>query len=192
VSERIALFPLGTVLYPQGALPLRIFETRYVDMVRRCMREGTGFGVVLINEGTETGPVGALAEVGTYARIVDFGQLPDGLLSIVARGERRFRIVGADVQKDGLNLGDIEWLEDAPSQLAGDEYTALRTTLARVLSDLGEEYPAGQSRLADALWVAGNLAQLLPAPTAFRQHVLEVDDVRARLDMLESVLAGRD
>jgi Lon protease-like protein len=192
VSERIALFPLGTVLFPQGVLPLRIFETRYMDMVRRTMREDSGFGVVLIHEGAEVGPVGSLAAVGTLARIVDFGQLPDGLLSIVARGERRFRLVGGDLQKDGLHLGDVEWLEDPPALLAEDEYTALRATLARVLADLGEDYPVGAARLDDALWVAGNLAQLMPAPAGFRQRVLEVDDVRARLDLLESVLAGRD
>jgi Lon protease-like protein len=192
MSERIALFPLGTVLFPAGVLPLRIFETRYVDMVRRCMRENTGFGVVLIREGTETGPAGKVAPVGTWARIVDFGQMPDGLLSIVARGERRFRIIGAEVQKDGLNLGDVEWLQDVPSRLAEDEYPALRATLARVLADLGDDYPAGRPQMDDALWVSGNLAQLLPAPAKFRQRVLEVDDLRARLDMLESVLAGRD
>jgi len=192
MSERIALFPLGTVLFPEGLLPLRIFERRYVDMVRRCLREETGFGVALIHEGAEVGPVGAIAAVGTLARIVDFGQLADGLLSIVARGVRRFRIVGGDVQKDGLHQADVEWLEDAPSRLAENEYTALRATLARVLADLGEDYPVRESRLEDALWVAGNLAQLLPAPASFRQRVLEVDDVRARLDMLESVLAGRD
>jgi len=192
MSERMALFPLGTVLFPAAALPLRIFETRYVDMVRRCMRENISFGVVLIQEGAEIGTVGTLAPIGTSARIVDFGQMPDGLLSIVARGERRFRIVGSDVQKDGLNLGDVEWLDDVPSRLAEDEYTALRSTLARVLADLGEDYPAGEPQLDDALWVAGNLAQLMPAPATFRQRVLEVDDVRGRLDMLESILAGRD
>jgi Lon protease-like protein len=192
VNERIALFPLGTVLFPQGVLPLRIFETRYVDLVRRCMRENSGFGVVLIQEGAEVGPVGAVASVGTFGRIVDFGQMPDGLLSIVVRGERRFRIGGGEVQRDGLNLADVEWLEDPQSRLAEDEYTALRATLARVLADLDDEYPAGEARFDDALWVAGNLAQLLPAPAGFRQRVLEVDDVRARLDMLESVLAGRD
>jgi Lon protease-like protein len=192
VSERIALFPLGTVLFPEGLLPLRIFETRYVDMVRRCMRGDTGFGVVLIREGAEVGAVNAVAPLGTFARIVDFGQMPDGLLSIVARGQRRFRILAADAQKDGLNVADVQWLEDEPSHLAEDEYTALRATLARVLADLGDDYPAGAPRFDDAQWVAGNLAQLLPAPAEFRQRVLEVDDVRGRLDMLESVLAGRD
>jgi Lon protease-like protein len=157
------------------------------------MRESIGFGVVLIREGTETGPVGALAQVGTYARIVDFGQMPDGLLSIVARGERRFRILSGHLQKDGLHLADIEWISDTPVKLADGEYAALRSTLARVLADLGEEdYPIGTERQDEALWVAGNLAQLMPVPTAFRQRVLEIDDVRARLDMLESVLAGLD
>jgi Lon protease-like protein len=192
MSERIALFPLGTVLFPAGVLPLRIFETRYVDMVRRCMREDTGFGVALIRKGIETQAVAEVAAVGTWARIVDFGRLSDGLLSIVARGERRFRIVGGEVQKDGLNLADVEWLQDTPARLAEDEYPALRATLARVLADLGDDYPAGRPQLDDAPWVAGNLAQLLPAPAEFRQRVLEADDVRARLDMLESVLAGRD
>jgi Lon protease-like protein len=193
MSERIALFPLGTVLFPEALLPLRIFETRYVDMVRRCMRESVGFGVVLIHEGMEAGPVGAMASVGTYARIIDFGQMPDGLLSIVARGERRFRVLSGAVQKDGLNLAEVEWISDTPSKLADDEYTALRSTLARVLADLGQEdYPIGTDRQDEALWVAGNLAQLMPVPTAFRQRVLEIDDVRARLDMLESVLAGLD
>ncbi len=122
-----------------------------------CARS-TGFGVVLIHEGAETGPVGALAAVGTYARIVDFGQLPDGLLSIVARGERRFRLVGGDLQKDGLHLGDVEWLDDEPARLAEDEYTALRATLVRVLADLGGGLSAsGPARPEDALWVAGNL-----------------------------------
>lgn len=192
MSERIALFPLGTVLFPEGVLPLRIFETRYVDLVRRCMREQTGFGVVLIREGAEAGAVNAVAPIGTYARIVDFGQMPDGLLSIVARGQRRFRILAADAQKDGLNVADVQWLEDPPSHLAEDEYTALRATLARVLADLGDDYPGGTPRFDDAQWVAGNLAQLLPAPAEFRQRVLEAAEVRARLDMLESVLAGRD
>jgi uncharacterized protein len=193
VTERIALFPLGTVLFPQGVLPLRIFETRYVDMIRRVMREQSGFGVVLIREGAEVGPIGSLAPVGTFARIVDFDAMPDGLLKIVARGERRFRIIKGDIQKDGLHLADVEWLPEESAQLADDEYPALRATLAQVLADLGEEdYPAGEPDFNDACWVAGHLGQLLPSPNQFRQRVLEADSVKSRLDLLESVLAGRD
>ena len=92
--QEIPLFPLSTVLFPGGPLPLRIFEARYIDLVRRCMREESGFGVVLLTDGPEAGdgPT-ATSDVGTYARIVDFSQQPDGLLGIQAAGERRFRIL---------------------------------------------------------------------------------------------------
>jgi len=108
----IPLFPLGTVLFPGGPLPLRIFETRYIDLVRRCLRDGSGFGVVQIREGVEAGGSASTFDVGTYARIVDFSQQPDGLLGIRAVGERRFRIRERRRARDGLNLADVEWLPE--------------------------------------------------------------------------------
>ena len=187
MSERIALFPLRTVLFPHGVLPLRIFETRYLDMIRRCMRESTGFGVVLIREGGEVGAVGELAPIGCFARIVDFGQLPDGLLSIIARGEQRFRILGRDRQPDGLHVAEVEWLPDQSATLQPGEYVELRTLLASVLDELGETYPCGDRQMSDALWVAGQLGQLLPVSTVYRQQLLERDAVRERLARLEAV-----
>lgn len=185
--ERIPLFPLRTVLFPQGLLPLRIFETRYLDMIRRAMREDSGFGVVLILDGAEIGMVGEVAHVGTWARVADFGQLPDGLLKIVARGERRFRILGRDMQSDGLHLADVQWLDDPPETLRDGEYPELVSTLARALDDLGEDYPAGPLRPNDALWVAGHLGQLLPAPAAVRQVILEADGARERLKRIDQL-----
>lgn len=179
--ERIALFPLRTVLFPQGLLPLRIFETRYLDMIRRVMREDSGFGVVLILDGAEIGKVGEVAQVGTFARVVDFDQLPDGLLKIVARGERRFRIVGRDMQSDGLHLADVEWLPDATESVAEDDFAELTATLRAALAELGDDYPVGPLRLQDALWLAGQLGQLLPVPAATRQKILETDGARERL-----------
>jgi len=88
----IPLFPLNIVLFPDGPLPLRIFETRYVDMVRTCMREDRGFGVVLISAGLEAGPAETY-DVGTTAKIIDFHQLPDGLLGLSCVGQQRFRIL---------------------------------------------------------------------------------------------------
>lgn len=193
MSAPIALFPLRTVLFPEGLLPLRIFETRYVDMVRRCMRGNEVFGVVLIRDGAEVGEVGEVATVGTAARIVDFGVLPDGLLSIVARGERRFRLLSRAQQKDGLHLGEVEWLDDAPEALAAEDHVALRSLLARALDDLGAAYPAGPPRMDDALWVGGQLGQLLQLPAHTRQQILETEGARARLRQLEAVhAAGRE
>src|SRR3954471_9982366 len=110
----IALFPLHTVLFPGGPLPLRIFETRYVDMVRRCTREQRPFGVVLIQEGDEAGPVSTTATVGCTARIADFYTLQDGLLGISCVGEHKFRVLRVWRADDGLNMAEVEWLEPEP------------------------------------------------------------------------------
>ncbi len=187
IAVRIPLFPLRTVLFPQGLLPLRIFETRYLDMIRRVMREDAGFGVVLIRTGAEVGEITELAEVGTWARVADFDQLPDGLLKIVARGERRFRILRQDIQPDGLHVADVEWLEDPPESLSVEEFPELTAALTRALADLGEEYPAGMPRLHDALWVGGHLGQLLPVPAGVRQEILETDGARRRLQLIEQL-----
>src|ERR1700754_2017230 len=104
-STELPLFPLNTVLFPGGPLPLRIFEPRYVDMIRKCMREGAPFGVLLIRSGKEVGDVSSAADVGTSARIVDFHQMPDGLLGIVCTGEQKFRVEDRRVQADGLHVG---------------------------------------------------------------------------------------
>jgi len=100
-TRELALFPLNTVLFPGGPLPLRIFETRYLDMVRACMREGRGFGVVLLERGPEAGGTAQFVEVGTEASIVDFTRLEDGLLGITCIGRGRFRVLEAWRQDDG-------------------------------------------------------------------------------------------
>src|SRR5256885_9760899 len=114
----LPLFPLDTVLFPGGPLPLRIFEPRYLDMVRRCLKEHSAFGVVLIVAGAEAGAVSAVADTGTSARLVDFDTLPDGLLGITCVGGRRFRVRRRWQQSDGLNLAEVDYLpEDPPSAL---------------------------------------------------------------------------
>jgi Lon protease-like protein len=121
----IALFPLHTVLFPGGPLPLRIFETRYTDMVRRCMREQQPFGVVLIQEGEEAGAVASTATVGCSARIADFYRLQDGLLGIACVGERKFRVERVWRASDGLNMGEVAWLEPEPELALPPRYARL-------------------------------------------------------------------
>jgi uncharacterized protein len=187
VSE-IPLFPLNIVLFPDGPLPLRIFETRYYDMVRRCMREGGGFGVVLIREGREVG----LAEtdvysVGTLAEIADFHQLSDGLLGLSCVGRQRFRIVSRRRQTDGLNLGEIEWIEAEATLAVPARHARLATLLRNVLPQLGEVYAKIEMRLDDAAWVGHRLAEILPIPLAEKQDYLELGDPIERLDRLASL-----
>ncbi|HEX5648855.1 MAG TPA: LON peptidase substrate-binding domain-containing protein [Steroidobacteraceae bacterium] len=181
----IPLFPLNTVLFPGGPLPLRIFEARYIDLVRRCLREDTGFGVVLIAEGEEAGTSPTeTCDVGTYARIVDFSGQPDGLLGIEARGERRFRIHARSRARDGLHLAEIEWLPEEPSVPLPDEFADLGPALGHVLEQIGEPYESLERRLDDAAWVGGRLAEILPLPPAHKQHCLELDDPVERLRFL--------
>jgi Lon protease-like protein len=184
MSGEIALFPLNTVLFPGGSLPLRIFEPRYIDLVRHCMRTGSGFGIVLILEGVEAGGPVRTSDVGTYARIIDFSQQPDGLLGIHAVGERRFRILSRRRARDGLNLADVDWLPDDPQVELPGEFMELLPALDVALDQMGEPHSARERRPRDASWVSGRLAELLPVPPEHKQHCLELDDPLERLRYL--------
>jgi len=179
----IALFPLNIVLFPAGPLPLRIFETRYVDMVRRCMRESASFGVVLIREGHEVGPAETF-DVGTAAKIVDFHQLSDGLLGLSCIGEQRFRIRSRRRQADGLNLAEVDWLPVEPEVPVPERHARLAALLKDVLPQLGEVYTGIKMHLDDAAWVGHRLAEILPIPLPDKQSCLELDDPIQRLDVL--------
>jgi len=183
----IALFPLNIVLFPDGPLPLRIFETRYVDMVRRCMRESEAFGVVLIREGSEVGPAETF-DVGTLAKIVDFHQLSDGLLGLSCVGEQRFRIRSRGLQADGLNLAEVDWLAPEPTVAVPARHVRLPQLLKSVLPQLGEVYTGIEMRLDDAAWVGHRLAEILPIPLADKQRCLELDDPIERLDVLSPLV----
>lgn len=182
-GEEIPLFPLGMVLFPGGPLALRIFETRYVDMVRRCMREEHGFGVVLIREGGEVGPA-ETCDVGTLAQIVDFHQLPDGLLGLSCVGGRRFRILTRRRQPDGLNLGTVAWFAAEPQLEMPARHAHLAELLRTVLPQLGEPYSSMPMQLDDAAWVSNRIAEILPIGLAEKQFCLELDDPIQRLDTL--------
>jgi Lon protease-like protein len=180
----IALFPLHTVLFPGGPLPLRIFETRYTDMVRRCMREQQPFGVVLIQEGDEAGPVATTATIGCSVRIADFYTLKDGLLGISCVGERKFRVERVWRAPDGLNMGEVTWLDPEPAQALPQEYERLGATLRRAVDDLSQQYQHVEKHFDDAAWVGARLTELLPIELNDKQLLLELDDPIARLDAL--------
>jgi Lon protease-like protein len=180
----IPLFPLHTVLFPGGPLPLRIFETRYTDMVRRCMRESQPFGVLLIQEGDEAGAVATTATVGSTARIVDFHTLHDGLLGISCVGERKFRVQRVWRAGDGLNMGEVQWLPAEPEVSLPADYARLAVAVRRALDDLSEQYRHVEKKLDDAAWVSARLTELLPIELNDKQALLEMADPIERLDAL--------
>jgi Lon protease-like protein len=191
MPETIPLFPLGTVLFPDGPLRLRIFEPRYVDMIGRCMRENTGFGVALITEGREAGGPARTTDMGTLARIVDFERLDDGLLGISARGERRFRIVAVSRQSDGLNIAEVEWLDAEPAVPVPHDREILAELTRHAFERIGAVYGDLPRRFEDATWVGMRLAEILPLSLPDRQRCLEMMDALARLDFVRERLDSR-
>lgn len=186
----IALFPLHAVLFPGGPLPLRIFETRYTDMVRRCMREQQPFGVVLIQEGEEAGPVATTATVGCSARIADFYTLQDGLLGISCVGDLKFLVRRVWRAADGLNLGEVTWLEPEPQLELPPQYARLGATVRRALDELEPQYQHVEKKYEDAGWVGARLTELLPIELDDKQILLELDDPIARLEALLDLVPG--
>jgi Lon protease-like protein len=186
----LPLFPLGTVLFPGGPLELRIFEPRYVDMVGRCMKEGSGFGVVLLVEGREAGGGGTLttAAVGTEARIVDFNRLDDGLLGLTCLGHERLRILRAWRRDDGLNLAEVEDVAADAATAIPDDCVHLSAVLRRLYPDLGASYGWVAPRWDDASWTSNRLAELAPLEPAVKQGLLELDDPLERLRYLAPLI----
>jgi Lon protease-like protein len=184
---KVPLFPLTTVLYPGGPLPLRIFEPRYLDMISRCLKSDVPFGVLLIKSGNETGPAKTY-DVGTLARIIDWYQGSDGLLGVTAIGEQRFRLKSVERQPDGLNIGEIELLEPEDQHLLPEEYKPLAGILAGVLDDLGRLYESLDRQYDDAGWVGYRFAEILPITPEQKQSCLEANDALQRLILVREVL----
>ena len=181
VAGELALFPLSTVLFPGGPLRLRIFEPRYLDMVRHCLKESRAFGVLLILEGEEAGEAVSVAESGTSARVVDFDTLPDGLLGIDCIGEQRFRVLKRWQQGDGLNVAQVDYLPDDPPCALPAELAHLGELLREVLPQLGERYAHVVAQYEDAGWVGNRWAEVLALTSAEKQQLLELADPLARL-----------
>ena len=183
------LFPLASVLFPGGQLHLRIFEPRYLDLVRECTRYGTGFGVCLILEGQESGAPAIPAAIGTIARITDFHRDENGLLGIVAEGGARFRVERSRVRSDGLLRGDAAVWPTEPEQLVPVEFSLLQTILERLIETMAPHWRhAPRSAYDDSSWLGFRLAELLPLDAAEQQHMLELDDPVQRLAELRDIL----
>ena len=185
----IPLFPLRTVLFPGGYLPLRIFEQRYLQMVRDCASSDSEFGVCLILEGEEAVAPVRPATTGTLAAIVDWYTLEDGLLGVSAMGTNRFTVRHTQRQEDGLMLGQVELLPEPPVSNVPEANSILSQVLARFMEKVGDQYPGySEERLDDANWVGYRLAELLPLAAIEKQQMLEEEDPIQRLQDLLQLL----
>ncbi|MET0312531.1 MAG: LON peptidase substrate-binding domain-containing protein [Burkholderiaceae bacterium] len=195
----LPLFPLGTVLFPGGVLPLRVFEVRYLDMIGKVHKAGAPFGVVALTQGSETRRPGAPDEsfsaVGTLATIAEMDSPRPGLLTVRCHGTQRFRIAASEKLPHGLWVADIEHMDDdkavaIPPDLQGTS-DALRNLIETLRARQGAEpLPLEEPFLLDDCgWVANRWCELLPLPVQLKQRLMELDNPLVRLELVSDVLA---
>jgi Lon protease-like protein len=191
------LFPLSTVLFPDGVLPLQVFEVRYLDMISRCLTEDTPFGVVLLTQGHEVrqpdGEPERFAAAGTIASVTETTTTSPGLLQVLCRGGSRFTVVTAEQRLNGLWMAEAELVEDDHDVKVPSELQGASDALDRVLSSLHDvpqhRWPVQPPfRLDDCGWVANRWCELLPLPNQQKHHMLMLDNPVIRLELLHDVL----
>jgi Lon protease-like protein len=185
--DSIPLFPLRTVLFPGGPLPLRVFEPRYLDMISRCMKDETEFGVIMIRAGSEVSDA-HVAQIGTRARITDWYQGSDGRLGVTSVGTQRFVLHDVARQDDGLHIGQVEALPPEPEIPLPAEYKPMAALLQGVIEDLGKLYDPLPKHYDDSGWVAARFAEILPMEIEQKQACLEIDNPIERLQYVRPLL----
>ena len=190
LTENFPLFALNTVLFPGGLLPLRVFEARYMDMARQCLREKSMFGVCLIREGSEVGQPAVPEPLGCQARIVECDMQQMGVLQLLVQGVERFRVLATTANSQGLLLATVETLPaEAPAGIPA-QYAACARLLERVIAEHGAAIFAAPHRLDDAARVGYRLAEILPFPPAERHKLLAMGDSLARLSILNRIVTA--
>jgi Lon protease-like protein len=189
---RLPLFPLRTVLFPGGVLPLKVFEQRYVDMTKACLAEERAFGVVMITQGDEVARPGTsaptFARIGTTARITDWDMPQLGILHVSTVGVTRFAIERHEVEPTGLVVADVRTIEAEPRVPLPQGHEALVRLLELIAARVGPANFPAVTDYGDASWIGYRLAEFLPLPLAIKQTMLEVSDASVRLQVLQRFL----
>ena len=184
----LPIFPLNTVLFPGGMLPLKIFEQRYLDMTKACLRDGTHFGVCLINDGQEVGSPAIPAEVGTIAHIERWDMPQLDIFHLVTKGAERFRILSTETTSSGLIRGEVATLDPESSAPVAERHGQCVEVLRQLVERFGEEHFPLPHRYDDASWVSYRLAEILPIDRFEKQRMLVANDAIARLDRVLHLL----
>lgn len=192
VDLEIPLLPLHSVLYPDGPMPLRIFEPRYTDMISQCLKNNTGFGVSLIRQGRELGPGATTFDIGTIANIHDWHMRHDNILGITVTGVQRFRILQEYTKPNQLIMARIELIENEAPLEVPDEYSALVEVLKSAMSEMAHRYSELPKRYDDASWVGNRLAELLPLKQSQKQYFLQLDNPLLRLERIADAMEQLD
>jgi uncharacterized protein len=185
----IPIFPLSTVLYPEGMLPLRIFEQRYLEMTRACLRDDSGFGVCRIEEGSEVGAPAMPAATGCTAAIVGWEMPHLGVFDLSTRGQQPFRILDRTVGKNGLIQAEVEFLEDRRGDLDAQALALCRSVLEQIVGRIGTGYFHPPLDFENPRWVSYRLAEVLPLEMPEKQVLLETRSDAERIARLRALLS---
>ena len=195
LPEPLPLFPLQAVLFPDGLLPLKVFEARYVDLVTQCLREGTPFGVLCLLQGSEAGRSAEavrMHDVGVLAVVQDMDAEQSGILRVSCKGMSRFRCTAAPHQQgNGLWVCSAEHIAADETHSPPAAQFATVEALSRAIASLrdqGLQPFAEPYRLDDAGWVANRWCELLPISLAAKQNLMALPDAAARLGLVDSYL----
>jgi Lon protease-like protein len=184
---RTYIFPLNTVLFPGGTLPLKIFEQRYIEMTKVCISEERPFGVCLIKEGREVGTPAVPQDIGCLARIAHWDMPQLGVFHLQVEGLQRFRILSSEVEKSGLISATVECL--ANDSAVAPEETLCSDVLKAIIEKIGAEHFPSPHRFDDAAWIGYRLSEVLPISLELKQQMLRMTDPHARLSQLGEILS---
>jgi Lon protease-like protein len=187
----IPLFPLRTVLFPGGLLPLKVFEQRYIDMTKACMKDGQPFGVVMITAGDEVAArdgTPTFAKLGTLATITDWDMPELGILHLATEGLARFQVRAHRVQADRLVVADVVDIPAEPRVALPEDAQPLARLLELIATRVRPQNFPAEVDYGDATWVGYRLAELLPLPLSIKQSMLEINDAQVRLQALGTFL----
>ena len=185
---QLPIFPLNTVLYPGGLLPLKIFEQRYQEMTKACLRDATPFGVCRIREGLEVGSPAVPEPIGCTAIIAEWEMPHLGVFLLKSRGQQAFRIVEKSTQRDGLIRAEVELLEEEAGNPAPEALRLCRQVLEQIVNRIGNDYFFAPLDFGNPRWVSYCLAEVLPLGMQDRQALLEARDDGERLARLQAFL----
>ncbi|HEY6240485.1 MAG TPA: LON peptidase substrate-binding domain-containing protein [Burkholderiales bacterium] len=190
-SLRVPIFPLNTVLFPGGLLPLRVFEARYMDMTRECLKHDEPFGVCLIHQGSEVGAPAVPEGLGCLAKILEWDMQQQGILNLKTLGSQRFRILERQANTQGLISASVELIPPDASIAVPEKFAACSRLLEMVVADQGKPVFAEPHAFNDAAWVGYRLTEILPVPLEAKQKLLELSDSLGRLSILQRFLESR-
>lgn len=186
----LPLFPLASVFFPGGTMALKIFEQRYLDMAKICLKTDVPFGVALIREGNEVGTPAVPETVGTLAYVTHWDMQNLGILQLRVRGDSRFKLLSQSISKNGLIVGQVSTLPD-DGHVDCKEHLVCAEFLRKIIAKIGPIGDAAQQRFEDAAWVGYRLTELLPFSNAVKQKMLELTDTRIRLEILHKFLVDQ-